>query len=102
MSYTYLSLDTSLIPQETKDYVPTYPLGYFSNDGSRLMICGYNSSGELVQDSDLLLQWLQWESDPEATKNLIIDSAIEYTLEELNTMKFDIDSIWYLEPEVEG
>jgi hypothetical protein len=48
----------------------------------------------------VLLAWLQWESDPLATLDLIIDGSIEYTAQEFNVIKNDVDSIWYVEQEV--
>ena len=42
MAHTFLSLDMDLIPQSTKDNVPTFWQGLFSNDQSRILIDGYN------------------------------------------------------------
>jgi hypothetical protein len=100
MSHTFLSLGMNLIPQATKDNVPTFYSALFSNDNSRMLIDGRNDKGELVHSWEVLLAWLQWESDPLATLDLIIDGSIEYTAQEFNVIKNDVDSIWYVEQEV--
>lgn len=99
MSHTFLALDTSLIPQATKDNVPTYSQGCFSNDGHFLMIPAYNEQGVLVHPQATFNVWLQWESDPQATLQLILDNAIEYSLEQLQSMREDPNSIWHVEGE---
>ncbi len=78
MSYAFLALDTSLIPQATKDNVPTYTKGYFSNNGSRLLIPGYqldeNGNHFLDEDGEPVLAhfdstfnaWLNWSVDKQA------------------------------------
>ena len=99
MAHTFLSLDMNLIPQATKDNVPTFYSGLFSNDNSRMLIDGRNDKGELVHPMAVLLKWTQWDADPEVTIQALLDDAIEYTAEEFNTLKNDVDSIWYVELE---
>ena len=99
MAHTFLSLDMNLIPQTTKDNVPTFCSGLFSNDNSRMLIDGRNSKGELVHSWEVLLAWLQWEADPLATLDLIVHNSIEYTTQEFNVLKNDVNSIWYVELE---
>ena len=99
MSHTFLSLDMNLIPQATKDNVPTFYSGLFSNDNSRMLIDGRNANGDLVHSWGVLLSWLQWEVDPMATLNLIVDNSIEYTTAEFNTEKSKLESIWYVNNE---
>lgn len=97
--HTFLSLDMALIPQETKDYVPTFWLGLFSNDKSRMLIDGRNEKGELVHPQATIDAWLQWEDDPQATLVLILSTAIEYTSTDINTLKSDVNSIWHVNQE---
>ena len=99
MRHTFLSLDMALIPQTTKDNVPTFWNGLFSSDGSRMLIDGRNQNGELVHTVTTLTKWLQWDVDPLTTKDLIISSAIELTLWEYLVMKRDVNSIWYVKDE---
>ena len=99
MAHTFLSLDMNLIPQATKDNVPTFYSALFSNDNTRMLIDGRNDKGELVHSWEALLSWLQWEVSPLTTLNTIVDNSIEYTGQEFNTLKNDVDSIWYVEQE---
>jgi len=93
--HSFLSLDMTLIPQETKDYIPNFWLGKFSNDKSRLLIDGYDGQGDLVHPQSQLDAWLQWEDDPQATQELIISTSIEYTKEQIQAEFNDYNSIWY-------
>ena len=97
MPHTFLALDMALIPQSTKDNVPTFWQGLFSSDDSRMLIDGYNEKQELVHPQSTLDAWLQWESDPQSILDAILSSAIEYTKEEFNAEKLDINSIWFVE-----
>ena len=97
MSHTFLALDMSLIPQSTKDNVPTFWGGLFSNDNSLMLIDGYNKNGVLVHPQSVLNAWLQWEPEPQQTQDDLISSAIEYTSQEVLDMKNDVNSIWYVE-----
>ena len=99
MAHTFLSLDMNLIPQATKDNVPTFYSALFSNDNTRMLIDGRNDKGELVHSWGALLSWLQWETDPLITLNAIIDNSIEYTVQEFKAIKNDVDSIWYIDQE---
>ncbi len=98
MAHTFLSLDTSLIPNETKANIPSYSQGYFSNDGNRLLIDGYNENRELVHPQETFDAWLQWSLDVKDIQKELIDSAIEYTKEEFDIEKLDVSSIWYTPP----
>jgi len=99
MAHTFLSLDMNLIPQATKDNVPTFYSALFSNDNTRMLVDGRNDKGELVHPMSVLLKWTQWDSDPEGTIQALLDDAIEYTAAEFNALKNDVDSIWYVESE---
>ena len=94
MAHTFLSLDTDLIPQSTKDNVPSYPTGYFSNEGSRLLIDGYDENGKLVHPQATFDAWLQWSDKPQEIQDAILSSAIEYTEKEFKAEKIKPDSIW--------
>lgn len=96
MPHTFLSLDMNLIPQSTKDNVPTFWQGLFSNDKSRMLIDGRNESGNLVHPTQVLQAWLQWSDNPDDLIKQIIDSSIEYTKSEYLTLKDGVSSIWYV------
>ena len=99
MAHTFLSLDMNLIPQSTKDNVPTFYSALFSNDNSRMLIDGRNGNGELVHPMTVLLAWTQWSANPSEAVQAILDDAIEYTADEFNALRSDVNSIWYVEPE---
>ena len=99
MAHTFLSLDMNLIPQATKDNVPTFYSALFSNDNTRILIDGRNDKGELVHSWWVLLAWLQWEVNPLVTLNAIVYNSIEYTAQEFAALKNDVDSIWYVNQE---
>lgn len=96
--HTFLSLDMNLIPQSTKDNVPTFWKGLFSNDNSRMLIDGKNEKGELVHPIQVLQAWLQWSDNTNTLIQSLLDSAIEYTTQEIQTEQQNINSIWYVEP----
>tara|TARA_R110002096_G_C14257075_1_gene694318 strand:+ start:98 stop:373 length:276 start_codon:yes stop_codon:yes gene_type:complete len=87
----------SLIPQATKDNVPTFASSLFSNDNSRVLMDGYNELHDMVHTTETSLAWLQWETDPASTLETILASAIEYTYDEYIIEKNDVSSIWYAE-----
>lgn len=98
MAHTFLSFDMSKIPQATKDNIPNFWLGKFSNDKSRLLIDGYNDDRELVQPIGLINAWLQWEDDPQVTFDVLISTSIEYTKDQILAEFNKPESIWYSEP----
>jgi hypothetical protein len=102
MSHTFLALDMGLIPQSTKDNVPTFWQGLFSNDNTRMLIDGRNNSGELVHPQTVLGAWLQWSDNPKGIELEIISTAIEYTAEEIKAEQQDISSMWYVETKGES
>ena len=101
MAHTFLALDMNLIPQSTKDNVPTFWQGLFSSDQSRMLIDGYNEQRELVHPQATLDAWLQWSSSPQEVQNNLLEEAIEYTSAEFTALKDDVNSVWYIEPEGE-
>lgn len=99
MAHTFLALDMALIPQTTKDNVPTFWMGLFSNDNSRMLIDGKTPSGEMVHPITVLRAWTQWSNNPDEVIQTLLDSAIEYTTEEIKAAQRDINSVWYFAPE---
>jgi hypothetical protein len=109
--HTFLSLDMSLIPAETKANIPTFWLARFSNDGvkaedgswatepSRILIDGYNQQRKLVHPESTFNKWLQWSENPQSIVELLLDTAIEYTAVDLSVEKNKPNSIWYVEAE---
>ena len=95
MAHTFLALDMALIPQDTKDYIPNFWLGKFSNNQERLLIDGYNEQRELVQPDELINVWLQWEDNPQETFTIIMESSTEYTKDEMLLEFNNEESIWY-------
>lgn len=102
MAHTFLSLDMNLIPQTTKDYVPTFWGGLFSNDNSRMLIDGYNDKREIVHPQSTFDSWLQWSDNPKEVQESILSSAIEYTSAEIKAEIKNPESIWYVIPAIEG
>tara|TARA_R110000772_G_scaffold138690_1_gene247775 strand:- start:1130 stop:1438 length:309 start_codon:yes stop_codon:yes gene_type:complete len=100
MAHTFLSLDMNLIPQTTKDNIPTFYSGLFSNDNSRMLIDGRNDKGALVHPMSVLLSWTQWSENPNEVIQILLDNAIEYTPEEFKSIKNNDGSIWHVEQEV--
>ena len=95
MSHTFLSIDMNLIPQATKDSVPNFWKGLFSNDKSRMIIDGKNIHGELVHTQKTLSAWLQWSGNPQELTTQLLSTAIEYTRKELELERANVNSIWY-------
>lgn len=108
--HTYLALDMNAIPESTKQYVPTFWRGKFSNDGIRndddngwikepslMLIDGYNEKGELTHPMPVLKKWLVGFSDEDAEIKIqeLMDTAIEYSQSEIKTEMMDENSIWY-------
>ncbi len=97
--HTFLALDMNIIPQSTKDNVPSFWRGKFSNDQSRMLIDGHKDNGDLVHPMQVLKQWLVGFSDEEAELkiNELLSTAIEYTKEEFKQESSKPESIWYEE-----
>jgi len=108
MTHTFIALNMPLIPLETKKYIPTFWGARFSNDGvkdsegiyttepSFLLLDGYNDSRELVHSMQVLRAWTQWADDPDEVIQNLLDTAIEYTAEEINIEQRDVDSMWFI------
>lgn len=106
MSHTFLALDMTLIPKETKKYIPKFWGGNFSNDAektltgepSMLLLDGNNKDGELVHSLSSLIKWLQWEDDPFATLDTLISTSIEFTKDDYFSELKKPESVWYQPP----
>lgn len=99
MAHTFLALDMNLIPQWTKDNVPTFWQGRFSNDNSRMLIDGYKENGELVHPQFVLDAWLGGVPNKKEVQAQLIGEAIEYTVQEIKQESTNPESIWYVDPE---
>ena len=97
MAHTFLALDMNLIPQSTKDNVPTFWKGLFSNDNSRMLIDGKNEKGELVHTQNTLSAWLQWSDNPQEIISQLLSTSTEHTKEGFKAEKLNVKSIWYIE-----
>lgn len=93
MNHTFLAVDVSLIPQETKN-IPSFTLNKFSNDSSRILLSG-RENGVVRYSQETMLAWLQGEADPQATLDILIDSSIEYTKAQIKAQFRNPQSIWY-------
>lgn len=98
MPKTFLALSMTLIPQETKDNISSFWLNKFSNDNSRILLAGYSGTGELLHSTEKMLAWVQWEQDPQAKITELIQTAIEYTKDEIQAEFANPESIWYSAP----
>jgi len=101
MLSTFLALDMNLIPQATKDSVPNFWDNKFSNDNLRILLPGYNEIGELRQDSEKILLWLQWDDNPKKTLISLLSTAMEYTKDEIEAEFKNSESIWFSTPKIE-
>lgn len=94
--HTFLSVDMNLIPQETKNNVPTFWLGVFSNDYTRMLLDGKDSEGKLVHSTEVIESWLQWSENPEEVMQELLGTAKEYTKIEILEEQQKLTSIWYI------
>lgn len=107
--HTFLALRVSLIPRETKQYVPTFWNAKFSNDGvmggdgwdvePSLLLLDGRDGGQLVHPLKTLRAWVQWEKDPDKVIRDLLDTSIEYTREQVVSMEEEPTSLWYVEQE---
>ena len=98
MAHTFLSIDLSLIKANVRSNQNSF--GLLSNDGSRALIDGYNPSGEFVTDAGFK-QWVKIPDHAQAEQGSIISTAIEYTHDEIQAEKSDVNSIWYQPQDIE-
>ena len=96
--HTFLAIKFDLIPQATKDNVPLFWDGVFSSDISLLLIDGNSDSGGMVHPMSTLLSWVQWSENPNEVIAGILSDAIEYTYDEYQAEKNDVNSVWYIAP----
>lgn len=85
--HTYLAIPVSVIPQWTKDNIPTYPLGYFSNDNAYM----------LIDNAHPVVTYQKWLGPNFDQLGNIISSSTIYTHEQMQELRADPLSIWYKE-----
>ena len=81
----FLAIPTDHIPQWTKYNVPTYALGYFSNDGSYL----------LIDDAHPVSTYEKWLGPNKDILQELLSKSIRYSKEEIEVLLMDSTSIWY-------
>lgn len=92
--HSFLSIPVSAIPEETKNNMPTYDKGYFSNDGSQLLI-------DDAHPDETFAKWLGMISDEQgcAEKIAYIRSlSTPYSKEQFQEELNNPESIWYSTP----
>tara|TARA_R110000772_G_scaffold236183_1_gene347826 strand:+ start:238 stop:537 length:300 start_codon:yes stop_codon:yes gene_type:complete len=94
MAHTFLAIDPSLMKANTRSNQNSF--GLLSNDGSRILIDGYNEKREFVCDAGFK-QWIKTPEHASSDASLILSTAIEYTYDQIKAMKKDVASIWYVD-----
>jgi len=82
---TYLAIPVAVIPDWTKQNIPTYPLGLFSNDGAYM----------LIDNAHPLSTYEKWLGPNIALLDSIIAASTVYSHDEINELKLQPDSIWF-------
>lgn len=91
MAHSFLAIPVSIIPDWTKQNVPTYSMGYFSNDGSLMLIDNAHTEGT----------YKRWLGPNFNQLPNIIANSTELSYEQLLQLQNDNNSIWYIEPGAE-
>lgn len=91
MSHGFLILPVAVIPEWTKQNVPTYPLGSFSNDGAEM----------LIDDAHPISTYQKWLGPNFHLLDSIMAASVKVTGDELKAMRADPQSAWYAAPEVD-
>lgn len=87
----FLMVPTALIPQWTKDNVPNYSLGLFSNDNSLM----------LIDDAHPVNTYQKWLGPNFHMLETIMAASVSVTAEQFQAMCVDPLSVWYAPPEVD-
>ncbi len=82
---TYLAIPVSIIPEWTKQNVPTYPLGRFSNDGQYM----------LIDNAHPLGTYERWLGPNIGLLDSIIAASTLLTHDEVVSLSADSGSIWH-------
>lgn len=82
---TYLAIPVSVIPDWTKQNIPTYPLGLFSNDGAYM----------LIDNAHPISTYEKWLGPNIALLDSIIAASTVYSHDDISTLKSDVNSIWF-------
>ena len=91
MAHSFLAIPVNIIPEWTKQNVPTYGMGYFSNDNQFMLIDNAHTDVTYAR-------WLGPNFDQ--LPNIIANST-ELAYEQLLQLQNDSDSIWYVVPGAE-
>jgi hypothetical protein len=87
--HNYLIVPTSIIPEYSKNNVPFYDMGRFSNDGTYL----------LMDDAHPLTTMQKWLGPNFAMYDEFRAMCQSVTAEEFAAMQNDSSSVWYAPPE---
>ena len=80
----YLAIPVEIIPQWTKDNIPTYPLGRFSNDGEYM----------LIDDAHPLTTYQKWLGPNFSELESIISQSVRLSEPEILELINDPTSLW--------
>lgn len=89
--HKFLMIPVSVIPQWTKDNVPTYGAGMFSNDGQFM----------LIDDAHPETTYLRWLGPNADQLPAVLAAATRVTKSEFEQLLADPLSSWYIAPGVE-
>lgn len=84
--HKFIVIPTAVIPQWTKDNVPTYSLGCFSNDGGLM----------LIDDAHTIDTYQKWLGPNFNLLDSIMAASQKVTAEELASLRSDPQSVWYV------
>lgn len=82
---TYLAIPVEIIPDWTKQNVPTYSLGRFSNDGAYM----------LIDNAHPISTYEKWLGPNIGLLDSIIAASYSLAQEEFAALALDPQSIWY-------
>jgi hypothetical protein len=82
---TYLAIPVEIIPDWTKQNVPTYPLGRFSNDGAYM----------LIDNAHPISTYERWLGPNIGLLDSIIAASEVLTHDEIIALSNDPQSIWF-------
>lgn len=83
--HNFLMIPVSVIPQWTKDNVPTYSAGMFSNDGQFM----------LIDDAHPETTYLRWLGPNADQLPAVLAASTSITVLEIKQMSADPQSIWF-------
>jgi len=109
MANNRLIMMMSTIPDSVAELNSRFNDGIFNADKTKRQIDGYVVDENenpilpktLCHAENYLLYLCRGEADPSAAVQAIIDSSYELKTSDYQLMKLDINSEWYIEPEVD-